>query len=279
METKISYTMVGLFVIILGIMIIIIPLWLSSSLTGKKYNIYEVYMSESVAGLNPNSTVKYNGVDVGYVHDIAIDTKDPTQVDLLLKIQEGTPINTGTTASLMVQGLTGVAYVALQGGAGNLPPLVAGPNQRYPVIKTSPSLFLRLDTVANQIATSFNKISASINQLLSQPNLFAISNSLNNINRITTALALDTNQLNQSITSANIFLANSAKASQQFPIIIKNFNDTDNQFDNLAQSINTTTLPVLNDALANIQSLTQQLKQNPSILIRGNAPPPPGPGE
>jgi len=50
--------------------------------------------------------------------------------------------------------------------------------------------------------------------------------------------------------------------------------------------INTQTLPItyqllsnLNDTVRTLNEVSNQLKQNPSMLIRGVAPPPPGPGE
>lgn len=286
METKVSYTLVGLFVVILGITLIVIPLWLSSGMSGKHYNIYEVLMKESVSGLNVNSSVKYNGVDVGYVSNIAIDAKDPTQVKILLNIEEGTPINTSTIATLMVQGLTGVAYISLTTKLANAPILVAINNQPYPIIKTAPSLLNRLDLVVSQLASNFSKTSAKLDIILSPQNMQAFSDTLKNLNTITTNIASNSDKINQVITSTNTLLANSAKASQQFSIILNNYNTvgTDvekasQQLNTLIQNINTATLPALNDTVDNVQSLSQQLKQNPSVLIRGSAAPPPGPGE
>lgn len=286
METKVNYAMVGLFVIILGVMIIVIPLWLSSGLSNKVYHVYAVYINESVAGLNQGSEVKYNGVSVGTVKSVSLNASNPQQVIILLNIEEGTPITTLTRATVMVQGLTGVGYVSLTGGSPTAPPLVAGPHQQYPVIQSKPSFFLRLDSIATKLADNLDKLSTHLDQALNQQNQKAFANTLANLDRITTTLANNSEKLNSSIQSADVVLKNTAVASQQFPLIIKNIQSTETQLNQLvlqwgylSQSVNSTTIPKVNDVLGNLQSLSQSVKQNPSILIRGQQNRPLGPGE
>lgn len=286
METKVNYAMVGLFVIILGVMIIIIPLWLTSGISNKIYHTYVVYFNESVAGLTEGSSVKYNGVDVGNVQKIILDLKNPQQVDILLNIQEGTPITTATRATVMIQGLTGVGYISLSGGAPNALPLVATANQPYPVIKSIPSFFLRLDSIATKLADNIDKLSLHLDQLLNPVNQKAVTDTLVNLDKITTTFASNSAKLNNTIQSADIVLKNTAMASQQFPIVIQNVQSSAAQFDQLIQqwnylseSLSGTTLPKVNNVIDNLQTLTKNVKQNPSILLRGQAVPPPGPGE
>ena len=61
---------------------------------------------ESVAGLNLNAPVKYNGVEVGKVSDIRLDPVNPEKVRLTFAIEHGTPIKADTVAVLKTQGLT-----------------------------------------------------------------------------------------------------------------------------------------------------------------------------
>lgn len=286
METKVNYAMVGLFVIILGLMIIVIPLWLSSGITNKVYHTYAVYMNESVAGLSVGLAVKYNGVDVGSVKSIELNLQNPQQVDILLNIQEGTPITIATRATVMIQGLTGVGYVSLSGGYPNALPLVAAANQPYPVIKSKPSFFLRLDSVATKLADNIDKLSNSLNQLLNPANQKSVADTLANLDKITTTFANNSAKLNSSLQSADIALKNTALASQQFPIVIQNIHTSTEQLNQLiqqwgylSQTINGTTLPKINSVVDNLQTFTKNVKQHPSILLRGQAPSAPGPGE
>ena len=124
METKVNYMLVGGFVLVLGAALIAGLLWLASG-GGfqKKYDLYLALVEESVAGLNLNAPVKYRGVDVGKVRDIRLDPHKPEQVRLLFAIERGTPIKQDTQAMLKTQGLTGIAYVELDGGSLASPPL------------------------------------------------------------------------------------------------------------------------------------------------------------
>src|SRR3990167_263035 len=99
MEANVNYTVVGLFVIILTAAFVFGIIWLSSgAYWEKEYQTYQVFMQESVSGLNIDSPVEYNGVNVGTVSYISIDQKNPKLVQVLLSIKQGTPITLGTRA-------------------------------------------------------------------------------------------------------------------------------------------------------------------------------------
>ena len=88
-----SYSIVGAFVIVLGAALVAGVLWLASGgAWQKKVDLYRAIEDESVAGLNLNAPVKYNGVDVGKVRAIELDHANPNRVNLLFAIERGTPI-------------------------------------------------------------------------------------------------------------------------------------------------------------------------------------------
>jgi phospholipid/cholesterol/gamma-HCH transport system substrate-binding protein len=76
MEGRINYTIVGLFVILLLAGLIAFTYWLCKYGGKQEYDLYYVYMSESVSGLSPDVSVKYMGVDVGTVEHIGINPRD-----------------------------------------------------------------------------------------------------------------------------------------------------------------------------------------------------------
>lgn len=80
METKVNYAVVGLFVLVLGTALVAAVLWLASGgMMQKKYDLYQAVEDESVAGLNLNAPVKYNGVDVGKVKTISLEPGNPAR--------------------------------------------------------------------------------------------------------------------------------------------------------------------------------------------------------
>ena len=78
MENKVNYAVVGAFILVLVGAMIAAALWLASGgAFQKKYDLYLAVEDESVAGLSQNAPVKYNGVDVGKVKQIHLDTDNP----------------------------------------------------------------------------------------------------------------------------------------------------------------------------------------------------------
>ena len=105
-----NYALVGAFVLALGAALIAGALWLAAGgASAQAYDLYLAIEDESVAGLNLNAPVKYNGVDVGKVKGIHLDPANPERVRLIFAIERGTPIKEDTVAVLKTQGLTGIA--------------------------------------------------------------------------------------------------------------------------------------------------------------------------
>lgn len=272
METNVHYTVVGAFVILLTSAIILAVIWLSSGFSLAQYSNYLVYMQESVSGLNTDSPVEYNGVNVGVVKSINLDPKDPHLVELLLSININTPITRGTVAILTSRGITGVAFIALKDTGTDLRPLIAQPGHPYPVIPTAPSIFTRLDIALRKLSNNIQTVANSLQALLDKDNLKSIKDILANLSKVTGTLSDNSEKL-------NTILLNTTKASAQLTPLLNSSTTT-------MKMIQTQTLPAtyhllnnLDDVTRTLQAVSVQLKQNPSILIRGAAPGAPGPGE
>lgn len=185
MEENVNYTAVGAFVILLTMAIIAGIIWLAVGFNTEEYSIYRIFMKESVSGLSEDGPVEYNGVNVGHVSSMTIDRKNPQLVKLLISIKSKTPITQGTRAKLGVRFLSGVAYILLEDKGNDMRPLVKRSDQPYPVINTSPSILLRMDTAITHISDSFEQLSKSISSLLDKENLLAIKQTLSSMDRLT----------------------------------------------------------------------------------------------
>lgn len=171
METNVSYTVAGTFILVLLGLIVFTVIWLSSGFSGKDYLYYTVYMKESISGLSKDGPVEFNGVNVGTVKEMKINRKNLQLVQLTLEVEKDIPISMGTKAKLGMRALTGVAYMLLEDKGSDMRPLQKQAGQQYPVIATTPSILVRLDTTLTQINKSFTKLSSSIGSLLSKQNL------------------------------------------------------------------------------------------------------------
>jgi phospholipid/cholesterol/gamma-HCH transport system substrate-binding protein len=307
MDTKVNYTLVGLFVIVLGMALLGVIVWLSNLGNNQKYDHYVVYMNESVSGLTPQASVSFNGVRVGQVSAIRLNKNNPQQVRLLLDVKLGTPINKSTIATLKSMGITGVAYVGLSATKAHAPhiPVLAG--NKYPIIPSKPSLLETLSDALKESADHIATLSMSIQKLVSQKNQKAITKSLDNIQKLTNTLAKNDGKLNSIITKVALFSGNMASASQSFPKTMvdiqrtlkqlrdmslsinaagKNMNKTLDSSHVLVQNFSEQVMPETMNVLqklggiaTHLQGLSAQLQANPSMLIRGKSPAQPGPGE
>lgn len=197
METKVSYTLVGLFVLLLSAALAGTLLWLTVGTEEKQYELYRLYFRDSVAGLNTKAAVRLRGVAVGEVAAIALDRAQPDRVIVDLKIERGTPVLTSTKAVLATQGLTGIAAVELSVDNPNAPPLARRDGEPYPVIPTGPSLVQRLDNAVTQVLGDFGKLTGRLQQLLDDDNLASIHDTLANLRTLSGALAKQTESLDQ----------------------------------------------------------------------------------
>ena len=294
MNSKVNYTLVGTFVLLLGLAFVVIVVWLSTGLSTKHYNYYYVVTSESVSGLSVQSPVKYNGLQVGYVANIALNDRDPSQVKLLLAVDSSVPIHENTTAQIEVQGLTGVGFMGLRGGTPDSPLLVVkNKTEKYPTIATRPSLFTRLDVTLSLLSTKLNEIASAMQSITDKPNQIALHNSLMNIATITQSVANNTQHLNHTLSNLDLITQNAMQASKTLPLVVDDAKISFQQISRTMQqgqktlaNISNNVTPQLQITLQNIANLTQklsnfssELEQNPAILIHGKKEAAPGPGE
>ena len=134
METRASYIVVGLFVILGMIAMLAAAVWITGHRADQKTALYDIYFDGNVAGLRPGNPVQYRGIPVGAVTGMRIDPENVERVLVTIEIRAETPIKTDTQATLALQGITGVAYVQLTGGTQDAPFLTAERGQKRPVI-------------------------------------------------------------------------------------------------------------------------------------------------
>lgn len=303
-----NYALVGAFVLTLGAVMIAGILWLAAGgAWQKKYDIYLAVEDESVAGLNLDALVKYNGVDVGKVQAITLDHTNPQRVNLLFAIERGTPIKEDTIAVLKTQGLTGIAYVELNGGSAGSPALTIHPGSRYPQIRTSPSLAARLENVLPSVLAKLDSTSSNINAMLSEENQAAVRSTLADIATVARTVAARKDSIDTGLADAASSLRNAAKASTKIDALMDRVGHGADAVEKMGNSvaatsasagktvdavgvdmkrISTETLPELERLLAELTSLstslralTDQTRRDPRGLIFGRTPVQGGPGE
>ena len=181
MEKRLSYTIVGSFVIGLFICLIAFMFWLGKY--GNKttqFDYYHTYFQESVSGLNIASLVKLRGVEVGRVKKISINKANSEEVEVLLEINKGTPVKVDSYTSLDSQGITGLKYIELKGGSKDAKQKVTS-KQNIATIISKKSMLTSLFESGESITTKIDDILIRVSTMLSDENLANISNVVDNL--------------------------------------------------------------------------------------------------
>jgi phospholipid/cholesterol/gamma-HCH transport system substrate-binding protein len=225
MEPRVSYAVVGLFVVVFGGIFLVLSLWLINLEPGGDYRTYMLFMHESVAGITTQSLVKYEGVDVGQVIDIRLDRKDPSRVRLLLRVRADAPVNADTVATLASQGLTGLIYfVELSGGGPQSAPLRTRPGAEYPEIPSELSFMSRLEEDGTQLLTELRSTSldlratlALVREALGRHNQEAIAAALDGTKQLIARLTRTAGILDQQMARLGPLLDGATRFEARLP--------------------------------------------------------------
>jgi len=200
-----------------------------------------------------------------------------------------------------------VTYIGLSASTSDLTPIKKMLGEPYPVIPAKPSLFNQLDSLLKEVSISINKVSVQAQHIFNEENARHVKHILSNVEEVTDVVAKNSKHLDSSLKNADVFLDNLAKSSHDFPNLIKELQSGASKFKTMADSLSKagnsvsstmgsgrstldklsqeTIAPAavllrrLNTISANIEKVSSEMRQNPSVVIRGSAAPKPGPGE
>jgi phospholipid/cholesterol/gamma-HCH transport system substrate-binding protein len=307
MENKSHALAAGLFILALTAMLISAAMWLTRDTSALA--IFELAGNVNVAGLQPQATVRLRGVAVGKVQDIRLDPTTPGQVLVGIAVDAQAPISSATQASLGYQGVTGLAFIALEDAGAPGTPLTQG--SRIPL---KPGLMGRLTDQGERILAQLEIAGTRINQLLSPDNQQVLMTTVRQFGQTATELQQLTRQANQawpelaqtgrdtlaSMKSTSIDVGRSADEARAsayaFRLVTERMYAPGGTLDRMDQgadilvatgtSLRISTLPRVDQAVLEaahtthqLGELTQTLSDNPQALLLGKPVAPPGPGE
>lgn len=220
MESKVNYTAVGLFVVLLALMLGGLAWWLATGGKQTATKPYLIYATDNVNGLKTDSNVLYRGVTVGKVASIEIDPKSPALIRIKVEIDRDVPVRDDTVAQLSPLGVTGLSAVNLIGGAS--PRLLpTPPGEPDPVIPYKPSVFTQIEGGINDAAITLARISQRVDALLSPANVQALSATLRNLQTVSATLAAKQGDINQMFANGRQTSVNLTQMSQQGQVLVR----------------------------------------------------------
>jgi phospholipid/cholesterol/gamma-HCH transport system substrate-binding protein len=160
METRANYAIVGFFTVLVMLSAFGFVYWMARyGGTGETTQLV-VRIPGSANGLSVGSPVHFNGIPYGVVRRLNIDPESPNFVIADTEVRSNAPIYTDTRAALEIQGLTGSAYIELQGGTPSNPNILqqASIDNVVPVIEADPSGVTNLLATADEILNRANRV-------------------------------------------------------------------------------------------------------------------------
>lgn len=197
MENRASYILVGAFVIALIATGFVVVLWLASVQFDKTPARYLVNFRTAVTGLQVGSPVRYRGIPVGRVSELRFDPDNIEIIRVTLEIDETTPIKEDTFAQIGLQGITGIAFIQLDGGTRESP-------LRKPAtgndIAEIPSRASGIETLLEKAPELFERSVMLVDQLsriVDDNNVRAIAESLESIRQTTAMVAKQSDRIDR----------------------------------------------------------------------------------
>jgi phospholipid/cholesterol/gamma-HCH transport system substrate-binding protein len=116
---------VGTFVVICSILLGVTVYYVGNEQWGRHLTPYKTYLRYA-GGVAPGTEVLFGGIAVGRVTTVRAWDQDPTQIELLFEVKEGTPLNEKSVARLGAVSLMSPPVISITTGAQEAPRLKAG---------------------------------------------------------------------------------------------------------------------------------------------------------
>jgi phospholipid/cholesterol/gamma-HCH transport system substrate-binding protein len=201
METEGRYTLVGTLVLAVIALMTVAIVWLAGAADTIAYQTYTLYFKrQSLDGLAIGSPVKMRGIKVGVVDSYRFAKGGDEAVSVTARIDEGVPVHVGAEAYIKRNLVTGIAAVEINNGPSDSALLSDAPQgERYPVIAEGSSDIDKVATAVSRLAVNGAQVLEKMNTLLSDENQRAISQTLANLDELSSHLAANKASLDATV--------------------------------------------------------------------------------
>jgi phospholipid/cholesterol/gamma-HCH transport system substrate-binding protein len=243
METRAHHVLIGSFVLMMFVGLIAFFFWAAKVDIDKDYNYYTIYFDTPVTGLGKAGEVRFNGLLVGEVRQIAVDPRKASRVKVTIRVFSNTPVTTDTIATLEVMGFTGVSFVQLiNDDKDDKPgqPLATPEGEEYPIIPSRITGLQGVFRTAPEVLASAIRVLDQANKLISDENIGKVSRILDNVEATSGGVAAMTPDLQATIVQAR---------------------DTMERINKVAANVETMTAQDVPAALADIRKAAKNFEQ------------------
>jgi len=297
---------VGLFVIVCAAILLVTVYRVSSAQIKGARVSYKTYL-RNAGGLEPGADVLFGGITVGDVTAVRPDAQDPTRIEILLDVKQGTPLNAKCVARLGSVTLVTNPVISITTGTNEAPRLPAGsviPSEETIGVDDAERKIAALVDSAHTLmdalqtdVTDAHQLIANLNDVTGKPNQQHVANILANadtmvartspkIDRISDQLAKLTNDangvmakvgpavdnVNATVSNANQTITSLRQPTQvDLDEVRKTLTDLQAQMRAKDQDL-TSTLENVRMITDNLNELTESVKERPWSLVRIREP-------
>ncbi|MEL6532306.1 MAG: MlaD family protein, partial [Pseudomonadota bacterium] len=186
METRGNYILIGAFTLLGAIGLIAFFLAFARLEIDRAVSFYDVRF-ESVSGLSAASDVRFAGLPVGQVVDVRLSPDRDGTVMVRVEVDGDTPVREDSIATIESQGVTGVAFVAISAGSGEVPFLVS--ETGVPEIEAGRSVLQTLSEDAPALVEETLQLVRDVGELFDAQNRDRIAEIIENVEGASDAFA------------------------------------------------------------------------------------------
>jgi len=204
---------------------------------------YRTYLRYA-GGLEPGADVLFGGIKVGAVTAVRPDPQDPTRIEILFDVKQGTPLNAKSVAKLGSVTVITSPVISISMGSNDAPRLP--PNSVIPSLETislddderkivgvadsAQTLLEAVHTDVNEVTGDARQLIANLNEISGKPNQQHISAVLTNADAMITRISPKIDQISDQLVKltddANGLMAKVSPAVDNVNATVSNANQT-----------------------------------------------------
>lgn len=285
--SKAEKARLGVFLLVSGgILLLVAFLLVGKRLLTRKVE-YFTRIAESVSGTELGSPVKRNGVEVGSILAIHSDSSDISKAIIRFQVARGTPMKQDMTATLGTFGITGLKYIEITGGSYGAPDIPPGgevPSQ----LSTLGKITMKADSIATKVDRLLGNIVA-ITEAQNRENIDKLISSSAALSASLDTLVMDVSRIKPG-RRMDAILGEMEGATRELKVKIKRaeieqtvreYRKAAEGITGVSQKLDLTVLRVqedltqsmsnLKETMKNMNTFSRQIKENPSVLLRGES--------
>jgi phospholipid/cholesterol/gamma-HCH transport system substrate-binding protein len=273
---------VGAFVLVCAAVLLATIYHVSSAQIRGARTPYRTYL-QYAGGLEPGADVLFGGIKVGQVTAVRPDPQDPTRIEILLEVREGTPLNARSVAKLGSVTVITSPVISISMGSNDAPRLPA--NSAIPSAETislddterkvaaladsAQSLLEAVHTDVNEVTGDARQLMSNLNEVTGKPNQQHISEILTNTDAMVARLSPKIDQISgqalKLTKEANYAIAKVGPTVDNANATVSNANETITKLRDPLQADLTelhTTLDQARALIVNLQAAVRAKDQN-----------------